>query len=74
MFAKAALLPIALAAGQISIPLGKAPRIIEQPKNPIERYGPLWAEVCEGAGVGWSVFRAISDRPTRDSRHGEYSP
>lgn len=55
MFAKAALLPIALAAGQISIPLGKAPRIIEQPKNPIERYGPLWAEVCEGADMEWDM-------------------
>jgi len=53
MFAKALVLPIALAAGQISIPLGKAPRIVEQPKYPIERYGPLWSEICEGAEDDW---------------------
>ena len=36
-----------LAAMQISIPLGKAPRIIEQPKAPIEKSGPLWASRCK---------------------------
>ena len=36
-----------LAAAQISIPLGKAPRIIEQPKAPIEKSGPLWASQCK---------------------------
>jgi metallo-beta-lactamase class B len=36
-----------LAAAQISIPLGKPPRVIEQPKAPIERSGPLWASQCK---------------------------
>ena len=36
-----------LAAAQISIPLGKAPRIIEQPRAPIEKSGPLWASQCK---------------------------
>ena len=36
-----------LAAAQISIPLGKPPRIIEQPKAPIERSGPYWASQCK---------------------------
>lgn len=36
-----------LAAAQISIPLGKAPRVIEQPRAPIERSGPLWASQCK---------------------------
>lgn len=53
MFAKAALFLAAAGIGQISIPLGKAPRIIEQPKFPIERYGPLWSEICEGAEDDW---------------------
>jgi metallo-beta-lactamase class B len=35
-----------LAAAQLSIPLGK-PRVIEQPKAPIERSGPLWASQCK---------------------------
>ncbi|MEO7602489.1 MAG: subclass B3 metallo-beta-lactamase [Sphingomicrobium sp.] len=36
-----------LAATQISIPLGKPPRIIEQPRAPIEKSGPLWASRCK---------------------------
>ena len=35
-----------LAAAQISIPLGK-PRVIEQPRAPIEKSGPLWASQCK---------------------------
>ena len=42
------LIPL-LAAAQISIPLGKAPRVIEQPKAPIETAGPLWVSQCNGA-------------------------
>jgi metallo-beta-lactamase class B len=34
-----------LAAAQISIPLGR-PRVIEQPRAPIEKSGPLWASQC----------------------------
>jgi len=45
MFASALIVPL-LAAAQISIPLGKAPRVIEQPRAPIESAGPRWATVC----------------------------
>jgi len=48
MFAKALIVPL-LAAAQISIPLGKPPRVIEQPRAPIESAGPRWATVCDGA-------------------------
>jgi len=48
MFASALIVPL-LAAAQISIPLGKPPRVIEQPRAPIESAGPRWATVCEGA-------------------------
>jgi metallo-beta-lactamase class B len=48
MFAKGLIVPL-LAAAQISIPLGKPPRVIEQPRAPIESAGPRWATVCEGA-------------------------
>ena len=44
MFASFVLL---LAAQQITIPLGKAPRQIERPKAPIEESGPLWAATCK---------------------------
>jgi len=37
-----------LAAQGIAIPLGKAPRIIEQPRAPIEHAGPRWAAACDG--------------------------
>ena len=43
MFVSLALL---LAAQQITIPLGKAPRQIERPKAPIAESGPLWAATC----------------------------
>ena len=45
----ASLLVPLLAAAQISIPLGKAPKVIEQPKAPIETAGPLWVSQCNGA-------------------------
>lgn len=38
-----------LAAQGISIPLGHAPRVIEQPRAPIESAGPGWAVACDGA-------------------------
>jgi metallo-beta-lactamase class B len=42
----ASLLVPLLASAQISIPLGKAPRVIEQPRAPIESAGPRWAAEC----------------------------
>jgi metallo-beta-lactamase class B len=46
MFAKAFLL---LAAAQgIIVPFGK-PRVVEQPRAPIQTSGPLWAARCEGS-------------------------
>src|SRR5438046_1642962 len=45
MFAKAALALVA--AAQLAIPLGPRPRIIEQPRAPIESAGPRWAVACE---------------------------
>lgn len=50
MFASVALL--ALAAQQITIPLGKAPRRIERPKAPIAESGPQWAAAC-GDSTDW---------------------
>jgi len=50
MFAKCALL--ALAAAQIAVPLGRPPRVIEQPRAPIEVAGPAFARACEGKD-GW---------------------
>src|SRR5437763_7900677 len=44
MFAKAAL--ALLAAAQVAIPLGR-PRVIEQPRAPIESAGPSWALACD---------------------------
>ncbi len=38
-----------LMAAQISIPLGKPPRVIEQPRAPIETSGPLWVSECAGS-------------------------
>ena len=46
MFAKAFLL--AVAAQGIVIPFGK-PRLIEQPRAPIETAGPRWAAQCNGS-------------------------
>jgi metallo-beta-lactamase class B len=48
MFVSAFLLAAAQ-LNQIVVPLGKPPRVIEQPKAPIETNGPLWASTCEGA-------------------------
>ena len=45
MFASVAFF---LAAAQIAIPLGPAPRVIEQPRAPIESAGPRWAVACDG--------------------------
>ena len=45
MFASLAI--IAAAQAGVVIPLGKAPRIIEQPRAPIESAGPRWALVCK---------------------------
>jgi metallo-beta-lactamase class B len=44
-----ASLAIFLAAQGISIPLGKPPRIIAQPRAPIESAGPRWAAACDGS-------------------------
>ena len=49
MFASIAL---ALAAQQIVIPLGSAPRQVERPKAPIETAGPAWARAC-GDSTDW---------------------
>jgi metallo-beta-lactamase class B len=46
MFVKALVL---IAAAQLSIPLGKPPRIIDQPRAPIETAGPRWAAQCAGS-------------------------
>lgn len=48
MFVSIALLAAAQ-LNQIVIPLGKAPRVIEQPKSPIETNGPLWVSTCMDA-------------------------
>jgi metallo-beta-lactamase class B len=48
MFVSAFLLAAAQ-LNQIVVPLGKAPRVIEQPKAPIETNGPLWASTCNGS-------------------------
>jgi metallo-beta-lactamase class B len=50
MFASAAL--ALLAAAQLTIPLGKAPRQVERPKAPIEESGPQWAAEC-GESTDW---------------------
>jgi metallo-beta-lactamase class B len=61
MFAK--LLLIALAAQQITIPLGRTPRQVERPIAPIQEWGPKWAEAC-GDSTDW-------DRPAPPVRiHG----
>jgi len=47
MYAKAALALLAAAQG-IFVPLGR-PRVIEQPRAPIESAGPRWAVACDNA-------------------------
>jgi metallo-beta-lactamase class B len=44
MFASLAFI---LAAQGVVIPLGKAPRVIEQPRAPIQTAGPRWALACK---------------------------
>ena len=46
MFASLVLLA---AMQNIVVPLGKAPRVIEQPRAPIETAGPRWALACDGS-------------------------
>jgi len=41
-------LALLMALQSITIPLGH-PRVIEQPRAPIETSGPLWASACEGS-------------------------
>lgn len=48
MFVKSALAPLLLATAQISIPLGH-PKVVEQPRAPIQSAGPLWAARCDGS-------------------------
>src|ERR1044072_212835 len=40
-------LALAAGAGQISIPLGKPPRQVEQARAPIQSAGPRFARVCK---------------------------
>jgi metallo-beta-lactamase class B len=47
-----ASLLLALAAQQITVPLGKPPRQIERPRAPIEQSGPAWAAAC-GDSTDW---------------------
>ena len=47
MFASAAILALAMAGQQISVPLGKAPPRIEQPRAPIQSSGPAFARRCK---------------------------
>jgi metallo-beta-lactamase class B len=54
MFASLAMVPLALAAMQISIPLGKPPRHIEQPRAPIATEGTKWTSACK-QDDGWDT-------------------
>ena len=47
MFASLAMLMLAAGAGQLSIPLGKAPKQIEQPRAPVQTAGPAFARACK---------------------------
>ncbi len=49
----ASIASLALAAAQISIPLGKTPRQIERPRAPIEQSGPQWAAACGDSTMEW---------------------
>jgi metallo-beta-lactamase class B len=50
MFASLAVMALAgLAGQQITIPLQKAPRQVEQPRAPIQSAGPAWAAACKGS-------------------------
>jgi len=52
MFASIAL-ALAMAAQQITIPLGPKPRQIERPIHPVEQWGPKWAAAC-GDSTDWN--------------------
>jgi metallo-beta-lactamase class B len=56
MFGSTALAPVLLAASQLSIPLGPAPRHIDQPRAPIESAGPRWSLECKDSDGpdGWA--------------------
>ena len=43
------LLVLAAGAGQLSIPLGKTPPHVEQPRAPVQSAGPSFARICEGS-------------------------
>jgi metallo-beta-lactamase class B len=48
MFVSLAFLTMAAQGGMgIVVPLGKAPRVIEQPRAPIQTAGPRWAAACK---------------------------
>jgi metallo-beta-lactamase class B len=47
MFGSVVLLALAAGAGQISIPLGKPPRQVEQARAPIQSAGPAFARICK---------------------------
>ena len=47
MFGSVILLAFAAGAGQISIPLGKPPRQVEQARAPIQSSGPIFARACK---------------------------
>lgn len=47
MFGSFLILALAAGAGQLSIPLGKAPRQIEQPRAPVQTNGPIFAHDCK---------------------------
>jgi metallo-beta-lactamase class B len=53
MFASFALLATAQIL-PITVPLGKAPRVIEQPRAPIEISGPEWVAACNGHFQDWN--------------------
>ena len=41
------LLVLAAGTGQLSIPLGKAPPHVEQPRAPVQSAGPSFARICQ---------------------------
>lgn len=47
MFASLLMMLLAAGGGQLSFPLGKAPRQIEQPRAPIQSAGPAFARACK---------------------------
>jgi metallo-beta-lactamase class B len=51
------MIPLALSAAQLSLPLGRVPKVAEPPRAPIETAGPQWVAACtDDAGKpkdGW---------------------